>query len=40
MIEELYYRFKKSEKRITLREFQSDPGITDILKSIDELHYY
>lgn len=40
MIENLYYRVKKAEKKITIRSFQSDLGITDILESVDKYHYF
>lgn len=40
MIDDLYFRVKKAEKQITLRSFQSDLGITEILESIDKQHYH
>lgn len=40
MVDELYERVKRAEKKITIRNFQSDLGITEILESIDKGHYY
>lgn len=40
MIDELNQRVKKAEKKITIRNFQSDLGITEILESIDKYHYF
>lgn len=40
MINDLYNRVKKANKNITYRNFQSDPGITDILESVDKDYYY
>ena len=39
MVDELYERVKRAEKKITIRNFQSDLGITEILESIDKGHY-
>ena len=40
MIDELYARVKKAEKKITVRNFQRDLGITEILESININHYF
>ena len=40
MIDNLYYRVKKAEKKITIRNFQSDLGITEILESVDKYPYH
>ena len=39
MIDDLNRRVKKVSKKITYRNFQSDPGITNILESVD-INYY
>lgn len=39
MIDDLYKRVKNISKRITYRNFQSDPGITDILESVSSDYY-
>jgi|GEM_PF-951134 transposase-like protein len=39
MIDDLYRRVKNIKKRITYRNFQSDPGITDILESVSSDYY-
>lgn len=39
MIGDLYIRIKKVRKKITYRNFQSDPGITDILESVSSDYY-
>jgi hypothetical protein len=40
MVEDLFYRVKRINKKITYRNFQSDLGITEILKSVDNNYYY
>lgn len=40
MIVKLYNLVIKAEKKITIRNFQSDLGITEILESIDKNHYF
>lgn len=40
MIEELFDRVKKINKKITYRNFQSDLGITEILESVDKYYYF
>lgn len=40
MIDKLNKRVKKSEKKITIRNFQSDLGVTEILESIGKYHYF
>lgn len=39
MIEDLFDKVKKVNKKITYRNFQSDPGITDILDSVSSDYY-
>lgn len=39
MIDDLYRRVKNIKKRITYRNFQSDPGIIDILESVNSDYY-
>lgn len=39
MFEDLYNRVKKVSKRITYRNFLNDPGITDILESVNQNYY-
>lgn len=40
MIDKLYDRVMKVEKKITIRSFQNDLGITEILESVDKRHYF
>jgi hypothetical protein len=40
MIDDLYRRVKSINKKITYRNFQSDPGITEILESVDKNYYF
>ncbi|QWB96393.1 hypothetical protein KHQ89_02875 [Mycoplasmatota bacterium] len=40
MMDDLFNRIKKINKKITYRKFQSDLGITDILESVDKNYYF
>ena len=40
VIDELNQRVKKTEKKITIQNFHSDLGITEILESIGKYHYF